>query len=122
MSSSEKSYGFMVTKSALESVDSPIRTKLTVLGGCTITIPLIGTMQARFIQYANLYIKKQGKFEVLSYHGRNGRIINTATVENGDLRPLDGQNAATRRPAGLIYAKIESDLQFSDIDPKNTQM
>jgi hypothetical protein len=120
MSLAEKSYGYMITKSALEAVDSPIRTKLQVLADCTSTTPLVGILQTPcYIQHASLYIKRAGIFHVISYHGRNGRIINTATLENGNLLPLDDQTNANRRPNGLIYAKIEADVQFMDIDPKN---
>jgi hypothetical protein len=119
MSLAEKSYGFMVTISALEAVESPIKTKLQVLAGCTSTAPLVSILQAMFIKHAHGYIRRADFFSVLSYHGRNGHIVPTATMDNGDLRPVDNQTNANRRPAGLIYAKIETDLQFNDIDPKN---
>jgi hypothetical protein len=117
---SEKSYGFTVTKNALEAVEVPFRAKLQVLAGSTSTTPLSTILQAQFITHANDYSKRLGHFNVLSYHGRNGLIINNATLDNGNLRPLENATNATRRPPGLMYAKIEVDLTFSAIDPANT--
>jgi hypothetical protein len=44
MSHTEKSYGFMVTSSALESADVPIKMKLQVFAGATGTTPLVGIL------------------------------------------------------------------------------
>jgi hypothetical protein len=121
MSLAEKSYGFMVTESALESVDSPIRTMLQVLAGCTETTPLVSILQMWFIKHAGSYVKQSGIFNVLSYHGRNGHIVNAMT-DGGDLRPTQNVTNAARHPPGLIYVKVEADLQFMDIDPSNNMI
>jgi hypothetical protein len=73
MSLAEKSYGFMVTKSALESVDSPNWTKLQVLASCTVTTPLVSILQTWFIKHAGSYVKRASIFNVLLFHERNGR-------------------------------------------------
>ena len=117
---SEKSYGYTVTKNALEAADVPVRAKPQVLAGCTSTTPLSTILQTRFINHALAYSKSFGQFNVLSYHGCNGLIINNATMPNGDLRPLENMTNATRRPPGLMYAKIETDLSFTAIDIENT--
>jgi hypothetical protein len=70
MSNTEKSYGFMVTSSAHESADVPIKTKLQVFAGATGTTPLVGILQTRFIVHALQYIRTQNNFSVISYHGR----------------------------------------------------
>jgi hypothetical protein len=44
MSVSEKSHGFMVAKTVLEAIDSPVRTKVQVSAGCTSTAPLAGIL------------------------------------------------------------------------------
>ena len=52
----EKTFGFMVTKSALEAADVPIKTKLQVLGdnlGCT---ALVGIMEVIYLKYAKEFI------------------------------------------------------------------
>jgi hypothetical protein len=56
MSHTEKSYGFMVMSSALESADVPIKTKLQVFAGATGTMPLVGILQTCFISHALQYI------------------------------------------------------------------
>jgi hypothetical protein len=120
MSHTEKSYGFMVTSSALESADVPIKTKLQVFAGATGTAPLVGILQARFIAHALQYICTKDNFAVVSYHGRNGRTITNATMSNGHLKPLQDQTNANRRPAHIMFAKIESDIRFDTIDPAIT--
>ena len=120
MSYSEKSYGFMVTKSSLESAGIPFDQMLQILAGITRTAPLVSVLQSKFNKFAKAAIRQAGNFEVLSYHGRNGRIINNATLDNGNLKPTDNQTNANRRPAGIMYAKLSCDVLFADINPTNT--
>jgi hypothetical protein len=118
MSHAEKSYAFMVTKSALEATTIPFDQKLQILAGITRTGPLVGVLQAKFIAIANAALFRVGSFSVLSYHGRNGVTI-AATVANGDLRPTQNVNAAARRPAGVMFARLACDLRFTEIDTDN---
>jgi hypothetical protein len=109
MSHTEKSYRFMVTSSELESADVPIKTKLA---GATGTTPLVGIHQTRFISHALQYIRTQHNFSVISYHGRNGRTLTkNATLPNGQLKPVNNQINANRRPTDIMFAKIESDIK-----------
>jgi hypothetical protein len=82
--------------------------------------PLVSVLQAKFIEFAKTAIRQAGNFEVLSYHGRNGRIINNASLDNGNLKPTNNQTAAGRRPTGIMYAKLSCDVLFADIGPTNT--
>jgi hypothetical protein len=110
MSHTEKSYGFMVTSSALESAES---SQVCATG----TTPLVGILQTRFIAHALQYIRTQNNFSVISYHGRNGRTLTNATLPNGQLKPVNNQTNANRRPTDIMFAKVESDIQFETIDP-----
>jgi hypothetical protein len=118
MSHAEKSYAFMVTKSALEATTIPVDQKLQILAGITRTGPLVGVLQAKFIAIANAALFEVGSFSVLSYHGRNGVTI-AATEPNGDLSPTQDVTAPARRPAGLIFARLACDLRFTEIDAEN---
>jgi hypothetical protein len=119
MTHAEKSYAFMVTKSALEATTIPVDQKLQILAGITRTGPLVGVLQAKFIAIANTALSKVGNFSVLSYHSRNGVTI-AATLPNGDLRPTQNATAAARRPAGVMFARLACDLRFTEIDVDNT--
>ena len=117
MSDAEKTYGYMVTKSALESADAAsIEANVQSLGELMSCPALTGTLMARFLDAALKKIRQVSNFEVLSYHGRNGSIIANCTVTGGNLKPTDGVTNAQRRPAGINYAKFCVDLNFSDID------
>jgi len=72
MSIAEKSYAFMVTKSALESEDIPLKTKLQVFRDDTGCTDLVAIMQAHFLQYGLQFIRTAGNFKVLSYHSHHG--------------------------------------------------
>ena len=72
---------------------------------------------AMFANAAVKKVKQAGNFEVLSYHGRNSAIIGNYTVVGGDLKECEGANNMERRPAGINYATLFIDLDFSDIDP-----
>jgi hypothetical protein len=41
-------------------------------------------------------------------------------MTNGHLKPLNNQTNANRRPADIMFAKIESDIRFDTIDPAIT--
>jgi hypothetical protein len=120
MSYSERSYAFMVTKSALEAAGIPHDQMLQILAGITRTAPLVSVLQSKFIDYAKNAIREAGNFEVLSYHGRNGRIINNAETVEGNLKPTENATNPDRRPADLMYAKLSCDLLFVAIDAENT--
>jgi hypothetical protein len=107
----------MVTSSALESADVPIKTKLQVFAGASGTTPLVGILQTRFIAHALQYIRTQNNFSVISYHGRNGRTLTNATLPNGQLKPVNNQTNANYRPTDILFAKVESDIRFETIDP-----
>jgi hypothetical protein len=82
MSYSEKSYGFMVTKVALEAAGIPLDQILQILAGITRTAPLVSVLQSKFVDLAKNAIGRAGNFEALSYHGRNGRIMNNVTLDS----------------------------------------
>jgi hypothetical protein len=98
MSNTEKSYGFMVTQSALKAADITTKTtKLQVFGGSTGTAPLIGILQYRFIDHATRFLHTRGSFSVVSYHNHNGMIMTNATIGDGSiLKPTDNQTNANR--------------------------
>eukprot|EP00978_Attheya_sp_CCMP212_P044540 scaffold313803_cov64-Attheya_sp.AAC.1 len=69
-----------------------------------------------------MYITSAGKFTVDSYHGsRNGIIIPDCLDVDGNLRPTSGEAAANRRPEGIQYVKLLSDIKFTEVDEKNVQ-
>jgi hypothetical protein len=121
MSYSERSYAFMLNKSALESADILIKTRLQVFGDKMGTASLMGILQARYADHAVAFMRNATNFQVLSYHGLNGRIIAEAMEPNGELREINGQTNANRRPGGIQYAKISCDLKFTAINTEDTQ-
>jgi len=75
MSIAEKSYPFMETKSALKSVEIPLKRNCKYLeSDCTESTSLGTILQACFLQYGFQFIRTAGNFEVLSYHSC-GQII-----------------------------------------------
>jgi hypothetical protein len=119
MSHAEKSYGFMITKSSLETVKVTYAQRLQILASATGTSALVIVLQSRFIQTAKTPIRTANNFELLSYHGQNGRIMANALDADGILRPTKGMTNATRRPEGIMYAKIACDLTFTSLDEGN---
>ena len=111
----------MVTKSALESADIPIKTKLQVLGDSTSSTSLVSILQARYIQHLLQFIKTVGNFKVLDYQGRNGKIILDCTQPNGHLKLVDNQTNLNRRPEGIHFVKLTSDVTFTAVDPNDKQ-
>ena len=85
ISYSERSYAFMLSKSALESADIFIKTRFQVFGDKMGTASLIGVLQACYANHAIAYMRQATSFQVLSYHGLNGKIIADATVANSNL-------------------------------------
>jgi hypothetical protein len=41
-------------------------------------------------------------------------------MPNSNLKPVNNQTNANRRPADIMFAKIESDIHFDIIDPAIT--
>ena len=80
MSYHENKFGFMVTKSALEAADLPIKTKLQVIGDNLGSTALVRIMEAMYIKHAATFIRQVNNFEVPSYHNRAGRIINNVML------------------------------------------
>jgi hypothetical protein len=118
MTHAEKSYGFMMTQTALESADIHIKSKLQVLSDKTNTSALVVILKTRFVEHAVAFIRQPGKFNVVSYHNHTGKTIATAMLDTGLLRPVDNQTNNTRRPSGLQFVKIQSDIKFDTINPK----
>jgi hypothetical protein len=119
MSHAEKSHGFMITKSSLETAKVTYAQRLQILSSATGTPALVSVLRSWIIQTAKALIRTANNFELLSYHGRSGRIMANALDANGILRPTDGMTNATRRPAGIMYAKITCDLTFASFDEDN---
>jgi hypothetical protein len=121
MSYSERSYAYMLNKSALESADILIKTRFQVFGDKMGTSSLMGILQARYADHAITHMRTANNFRVLSYHRLNGKILATAILPNGNLRETEGQTNANRRPDGIQYAKISCDLMFTAINTEDTQ-
>eukprot|EP00978_Attheya_sp_CCMP212_P028529 scaffold98745_cov31-Attheya_sp.AAC.1 len=121
MPNAEKSYAFMMNKSAFATADIKIKTKIQAFANSLNSTLLANVVQAKFIEHATTYITSTGKFTVDSYHGRNGIIIPDCLDVDGDLRPSSGEAAANRRPEGIQYVKLSSDIKFTEVDDKNVQ-
>ena len=61
MSDAEKTYGFMITKAAMESADVAIESKVQVFGELMGTPALNGVITARYTDKALKAIKEAGK-------------------------------------------------------------
>jgi hypothetical protein len=121
MSHTEKSYSFLVNKSALESADVSPKVRLQSFSDLTGTTSLIGILQARHVDFALAFIKRAQSFTVRSYHGPNGLIIPGCTLDDGTLKLTDAQTSTNCRPADIQYVKIACDVVFTDLTPNNTQ-
>eukprot|EP00978_Attheya_sp_CCMP212_P005060 scaffold11190_cov32-Attheya_sp.AAC.1 len=121
MPNAEKSYAFMMNKSAFATADIKIKTKIQAFANSLNSTPLANVVQAKFIEHATTYITSAGKFTVDSYHGRNRIIIPDCLDVDGDLRPMSGEAAANCRPEGFQYVKLLSDIKFTEVDDKNVQ-
>lgn len=120
MISAEKQYGLLVTKGSLGTANIPIKTKLQALGSLTDAQTIIGILQARLISHAMSFLQEPGNFTVVSYHGKNGKVIPDCTDSNGDLIAFNKKSAADRRPEGITFAKIACKIDFSSIDRNST--
>jgi hypothetical protein len=86
MSSSERSYAFMLNKAALKSANILIKTRFQVFGDKIGTASLMGILQAPCANHSATYMwNDTTTFRVLSYHGLNCRIIVATTLPGGDL-------------------------------------
>eukprot|EP00978_Attheya_sp_CCMP212_P014939 scaffold38308_cov34-Attheya_sp.AAC.5 len=117
----EKSYAFMMNKSAFATANIKIKMKIQAFANSLNSTVLVNIVQAKFIKHATTYITSAGNFTVDSYHGRNGLIIPDCLDVNGDLRPTSGEPAANHHPEGIQYVKLSSDIKFTDVDDKNVQ-
>eukprot|EP00978_Attheya_sp_CCMP212_P043110 scaffold275582_cov32-Attheya_sp.AAC.1 len=102
----EKSYTFMMNKSAFATADIKIKTNIQAFANSLNLAPLANVIQANFIEHARTYITSTGKFTIDSYQGRNGLIIPDCLDIDGDLRPTSGEAPANRRPEGIQYVKL----------------
>eukprot|EP00957_Ditylum_brightwellii_P022197 1674807-Ditylum_brightwellii.AAC.1 len=109
----------MINKAALEAADATFKMKVQTFIDLTRTKPLVSVVQERFVSHALRYVKKVGNFSVRSYLSLNGCVLNASDAD-GNLLPFMGQDKPDKRPEGIYYVKIASDLTFSDIDPSNT--
>lgn len=121
MISAEKQYGLLVTKASLETANIPIKTKLQALGSLTDAQTIIGILQARLISHAISFLQEPGNFSLVSYHGKNGKVIPDCTDSNGDLIAFNRKSATDRRPEGITFAKISCNIDFTSIDPSSTE-
>ena len=122
MSAPEKQYALMVNKAVLEDSDIPPSTALQTYGERTNSQSSIGILQERHIAFAKQYILSASQFTVLSYHGKNGRVIADCMLANDELKPTTNIANADRRPANIHFAKLNSDIRFTSIDAANTQV
>eukprot|EP00957_Ditylum_brightwellii_P157911 12020094-Ditylum_brightwellii.AAC.1 len=118
MPATEKAYGFMLNKAALEASDTSFKIKIQAFGNLTSATPLVSVIQEMLVNHATKFITKVEQFQVRTYHSLNGRLI-PVYLTNGTIVPVEGQLVANRRPAGIIYIKIALDIKFCDIDLTN---
>jgi hypothetical protein len=78
--------------------------------------PLVSFLHLKFIDFAKTTRSEARKFDVLSHHGWNGKIINNARLADGSLRPTENQTNADRCPANLMYANLSYVPLLIDID------
>ena len=96
----------MITKAAIESDDASIESKIQAFGELMGTFPLNGIIMARYSNQALSLIKQKKNFEVLSYHSRNGKIINNCLKLDGKLKLVENQTTRNRRTNGVYYIKL----------------
>eukprot|EP00978_Attheya_sp_CCMP212_P034433 scaffold144089_cov66-Attheya_sp.AAC.2 len=82
---------------------------------------LVNVMSTTFITHANKWIFQTGHFEVISYHTRNGLTIPNCLDADRDLKEMEDQAPADRRPTNIQFARLNSDIHFTAIDKDNKQ-
>eukprot|EP00978_Attheya_sp_CCMP212_P008523 scaffold19992_cov32-Attheya_sp.AAC.2 len=112
----------MTNKAAILIADiHPKEVKLQAFGNATDCTSLVNVMSTTFIKHANKWLFQAGNFEVISYHSRNGLTIPNCLDADGDLKEMEDQAPADRRPANIQFARLSSDIRFTAIDKDNRQ-
>jgi hypothetical protein len=122
MSESEKTFGFTTTMNALAAATSvPIKTRLETLGQLTGSSDTIQVYSRKYLNHAENWIKQVENLKMVSYHGKNGRLIQQTTDPvTGHLLAAIDANIGDRRKANIQFVKVRTMIDFSSINPKNT--
>ena len=121
MNNSEKTYAFTTTKNALFAASGiSFKTRLESLKQHTSSTSTIDVISRRFVKHAEDFIKKQPNIDVISYHRSNGVMIQNTTLINKHLKPLDANANNDRRAINIAYARLESQINFTELDSELT--
>ena len=113
----EKTYAYHQNKLNLEASALNYQAKIQTLASSTGCTSLANVLRAHWNRVANAAYRMAGQITGVSYHGRNGVILDDATTDDGvTLRPTDGVVIAARRCEGIHYIKIRANLDFTAAD------
>lgn len=124
MSLAERAHAFNVNKNALSNLFLPQRITLRALGdtlGCSAVVSLTA---AKFKKIADAQLYSNVIPSATSYHGSNGHVIKDAVdISNKNtLKSVDDNMSDSNliRPDGIQYARLQSLLNFQDVDSNRT--
>eukprot|EP00957_Ditylum_brightwellii_P174927 13319772-Ditylum_brightwellii.AAC.1 len=117
----EKAFGFMINKSALEAAEVSAKVRLQTLGNLTGTTPLVLVLQDKCMNHAETFFKTAGQSLTRSYHVTNRKIIPQCHHADRTLKLWDLQMNNSRQPSGITYAKVARNINFSALNVVNKE-
>ena len=119
MSIAEKSHAFQTNRTNVECSGLDDRNKLSIMGRIHKSEAIVNITQAE-LTIKSTAIMDPTNMAVLSYHTKSGDAIeNCIDPVTNQLKILQNGAVAACRPDGIMYAKVNSTLDFSSYDPIN---
>ena len=119
----ERTFAWFTTLTNINNSAYDETFKYLVLGTITETSSDITSFFNAFRSFALDYIKNPANLTVLSYHSTNGLRIPSAIDGSGQLKPTENQSTQNRRPAGIVFAKLQANIKYeiTGIDNPNAE-
>jgi hypothetical protein len=119
MSNAEKSHAFQTNWTNVECSGLDDRNKLSIMGRIHKSEAIVNITQAE-LTIKSSAIMDPTNMAILSYHTKSGNAIdNCIDPVTNQLKTLQNGAVAACWPDGMMYAKVNSTLDFSSYDPIN---
>ena len=126
MNDSEKAYAFMINKNAISSANLTAKIKNKLFFDLTEATALSNVIDARYLKFANDYVRSINNLKVVSYHDNLGKNIKNCTSTNAggkrELKTYTGVNNTSRHPENISYVKIKADINFGTLDKSSNKL
>lgn len=116
MNDSEKTYGYTITKGALDSSTASMKSKLEVFKQYTDSATTTEVIANKYLDHAIQFITDVNNISIVHYCGLDGAVIPNCTQANGDLKATSGVAQGNRRPADITFAKVKANIDFTSLD------